>query len=158
MEWRVKVAIILCIVITSLPFLVDYLINLNLKNNNYNLINNDKKAQILYIGQAISRSYNDILYVTPAKVYVPKVNEIVSVNVIIKFKHSQPCKGDWKISAENLNNVVIVKESGVRLVNLYTAEKQYRVKVLGNGSMDIVFRYNCPYGIEERVTVYFYLI
>ena len=153
-----KVAIILCIVITSLPFLVDYLINLNLKNNNYNLINNNKKAQILYIGQAISRNYDDILYVTPAKVYVPKVNEIVSIYVTVKLKHSQPCKGDWKILAENLNNVVIVKESGVRLVNLYTAEKQYRVKVLGNGSMDIVFRYNCPYGIEERVTVYFYLI
>jgi len=158
MEWRVKVAIILCIVITSLPFLVDYLINLNLKNNNYNLINNDKKDKILYIGQAISKNYVDILYVTPAKVYVPKVNEIVSIYVTVKLKHSQPCKGDWKILAENLNNVVIVEETSVRLLDSYTAEKQYRVKVLGNGSMDIVFRYNCPYGIEERVTVYFYLI
>ena len=155
-----KAAIVICIIMTSLPFLADYLINLNLKNNNYNysLINNNKKDQIFYIGQAISKNYDDILYVTPAKVYVPRVNEIVSVNVIIKFKHPQPCKGDWEILAENLNNVKIVKETSVRLLDSYTAEKQYRVKVLGNGSMDIVFRYNCPYGIEERVTVYFYLI
>jgi len=159
MEKRVKAALVICIIMTSLPFLADYLINLNLKNNNYNysLINNNKKDQILYIGQLISKNYNDILYVTPAKVYVPRVNEIVSVNVIIKFKHPQPCKGNWKILTENLNNVVIVEETNVRLLDLYTAEKQYKVKVLGNGSMDVVYKYNCPHGTEERVTVHFYI-
>jgi len=158
MEKRVKAAIVICIVMTSLPFLVDYLINLNLKNNNYNnsLINNNKD-QIFYIGQLISRNYNDVLYVTPAKVYVPRVNEIISVNVTIKFKHPQPCRGNWKILTENLNNVAIVKETSVRLLDSYTAEKQYKVKVLGNGSMDIVYKYNCPYGTEERVTVHFYI-
>ena len=148
------VALVICIIITSLPFMVDYLIKFKFKKYSYNY---DKKDQIFYIGQAISKNYDDILYVSPAKVYVPRVNEIVSVNVIIKFKHPQPCKGDWEILAENLNNVKIVKETSVRLLDSYTAEKQYKVKVLGDGSMDIVYKYNCPHGTEERVTVHFYI-
>ena len=60
---------------------------------------------------------------------------------------------------ENPKNVEILGETETKLVDPYTAVKQYKVKVLGNGTLDVVFKYgsNCPYGTEERVTVYFYV-
>ncbi|WP_237698706.1 hypothetical protein [Pyrococcus yayanosii] len=117
-------------------------------------------AGVYYVGSAISHEGSDLLCVVPAEVYVPKTGIEVTLNVTVKFKHAQPCPcSDWQILTENPKNVEVIDETETELKDPYTAFKQYVVKVLGNGTLDVVFKYGseCPYGSEERVTIKFYV-
>ncbi|GAB6101529.1 hypothetical protein JCM16138_07520 [Thermococcus atlanticus] len=163
MERRIIVAFVICAIITALPFAVRIAEenigsegSLSLQSQNETAVSNG----VYYLGSASSHEGSDLLCVIPAKAYVPKAGTEVTINVTVKFKHAQPCPyPDWKIIAENPTNVEVVNESETRLLDQYTAFKQYTVKVLGNGTLDIVFKYGsgCPYGSEERVTVSFYV-
>nr|QEK15830.1 hypothetical protein FPV09_05445 [Thermococcus aciditolerans] len=113
-----------------------------------------------YVGFATSHEGDDVLCVVPAEAYVPRPGTDVTLNVTVKFKHAQPCPySDWEILVENPDNVRVVDETETELTDPYTAFKQYTVEVLGNGSLDVVFKYGsgCPYGTEERVTIRFYV-
>lgn len=163
MERRVMVAFVICALLTALPFAVRTAEKnlgtegtLPVQPQNESIVSNG----VYYIGSAVSHEGSDLLCVIPAKAYVPEVGTEVTINVTVKFKHAQPCPySDWKITTENLTNVEIVGESETKLSDPYTAFKQYTVKVLGNGTLDVVFKYGsgCPYGSEERVTVHFYV-
>lgn len=161
MERRLVIAFIICAILTTLPFAVRLAENrlqseVSLPQQNTTLVSNG----VYYLGSAVSHEGSDLLCVVPAKAYVPEAYTEVTINVTVKFKHVQPCPyPDWKILTENPVNVEVVNESETKLVDAYTAVKQYTVKVLGNGALDVVFKYGsgCPYGTEERVTVYFYI-
>ncbi|ANF23604.1 hypothetical protein A7C91_06880 [Thermococcus piezophilus] len=96
----------------------------------------------------------------PAEAYVPEPGTEVILNVTVKFKHAQPCPySDWEIVTENPENVEVINETETELLDPYTAFRQYAVRVLDNGTLDVVFKYGsgCPYGTEERVTIGFYI-
>ncbi len=159
------ISFIICAILILMPFSVrlaeDHLTKTSIQPIPANKSNESVTTNgVVYIGSVTSHEGSDLLCVTPAKIYVPNPGEEVTINVTIKFKHAQPCPySDWKILTENAKNVKIVEETETKLVDPYTAVKQYKVKVLGNGTLDVVFKYgsNCPYGTEERVTVYFYV-
>ncbi|NJE07081.1 hypothetical protein E3E31_00740 [Thermococcus sp. M39] len=161
MERRIAIAFILCAIIIIMPFAVKIAEN-SIKSSTEIPSSNITTTfgGITYIGSAVSHEGSDLLCVIPAKVYVPEAGTEVTLNVTVKFKHAQPCPySDWEILTENPVNVEVVSESETKLTDAYTAVKQYTVKVLGNGALDVVFKYgsSCPYGTEERVTVYFYI-
>ncbi|WP_206205206.1 hypothetical protein [Thermococcus sp. GR6] len=77
-------------------------------------------------------------------------------------KRRKPRQGSttyFLLSSENPENVEVINETETELLDPYTAFKQYTVRVLGNGTLDVVFKYGsgCPYGTEERVTIGFYI-
>ncbi|WP_457741340.1 hypothetical protein [Thermococcus sp.] len=162
MERKLVVAFILCAILTALPFAVNYAneriaTSPVLSTTNSGVVSSNG---VYYIGYASSHEGDDILYVVPREVYVEKPGTLVTLNVTVKFKHAQPCPySTWKITIENPKNVEIVNETKTILKDPYTAFKQYTLKVLGNGSVDVVYHYGtgCPYGTEEKVTVKFYI-
>ena len=114
---------------------------------------------VYYTGTA-SAGGSDVLYVTPAEIYVSKAGTVVTVNVTVKFRHAQPCMyPDWKISAEASGGVEIIGETKTTLKDPYTAFKQYTLNVTGNGTLRVVYTYGsgCPYGSSESVIVHVYL-
>lgn len=163
MERKLIMAFVLCIFFVLLPFVVKWeegrlSSGTLLQPSNSSVISSSNG--VVYVGSAVSHKGSDLLCVVPAKVYVPESGTEVTLNATVKFKHAQPCPySDWKILTENPKNVEIVKETETKLVDPYTAFKQYTVKVMGNGTLDVVFKYGtgCPYGSEERVTVGFYI-
>ncbi|WP_457752919.1 hypothetical protein [Thermococcus sp.] len=162
MKRGIVVAWILFIVFASMPFIVNWSLK---KSSEVSPVpkapsENITVGGVIYVGYVTSHTGSDMLCVVPGEAYVPNAGKTVTLNVTVKFKHAQPCPySDWRIVAENLRNVEIVKETKTELKDPYTAFKQYIVKVLGNGSIDIVFKYGtgCPYGTEERATVKFYI-
>ena len=162
MERKIVISFILCAIFVALPFAVSYAENhvgtqpvQPPSTGPSNPVNG-----VYYVGFATSHQGDDILYVVPGEAYVEKPGTLITLNVTVKFKHAQPCQySDWKITTENPVNVEVVNETKTELKDAYTAFKQYTVKVLGNGSIDVVFHYGtgCPYGTEERVTVKFYI-
>ncbi|ASJ17014.1 hypothetical protein A3L04_07990 [Thermococcus chitonophagus] len=153
-------SIILAILITALPFIVKIAEKKQIEaitpQENSTMI----VGGVYYVGTATSHEGADILCVVPAKAYVDEPGKVVTLNVTVRFKHAQPCPySDWKILVENSKNVEVIEETETKLEDPYTAFKQYKIKVLGNGSIDVVFKYGtgCPYGTEERVTVGFYI-
>ncbi|WP_148267267.1 hypothetical protein [Thermococcus cleftensis] len=161
MERKIVISFILCALFVALPFAVNYADErissspAQPPSSPANPVNG-----VYYVGFATSHEGDDILYVVPGKAYVERAGTLVTVNVTVKFRHAQPCPySDWKITVENPKNVEVVNETKTELKDAYTAFKQYTVKVLGNGSLDVVFHYGsgCPYGTEERVTVEFYV-
>jgi len=66
--------------------------------------------------------------------------------------HSFVHNSDWKIYYRNATNIEVVNESDT-IISGTTAQKTFTMKVLGNGSIEIVFQYGsrCPYGTEEVV-------
>jgi len=163
MDRKLVVASILCIFFVLLPFAVKWEEG-RLSHSSSSPVSNSSVISsvngVVYVGSAVSHEGSDLLCVVPAKAYVPESGTEVTLNVTVKFKHAQPCPySDWKILTENPRNVEIVSEGKTELKDPYTAFKQYTVRVLGNGSLDVVFKYGtgCPYGSEERVTVEFYV-
>ncbi|WP_456421060.1 hypothetical protein [Thermococcus sp.] len=161
MERKIVIAFILCAIFVALPFAVSYAEN-HVGSQSVELpsVGPSPANGVYYVGFATSHRGDDILYVVPGEAYVEKPGTPVILNVTVKFKHAQPCPySDWKITVENPENVEVVNETKTELRDAYTAFKQYTVKVLGNGSLDVVFHYGsgCPYGTEERVTVRFYI-
>jgi len=161
MERKIAVAFILCILFTALPFAVNYASErISSSPTQPPSAPTSPINGVYYVGFATSHEGDDILYVVPGEAYVEKPGTTVTLNVTVKFKHAQPCQySDWKITAEKPENVEVVSETKTELKDPYTAFKQYTVRVLGNGSIDIVFHYGsgCPYGTEEKVTVKFYI-
>ncbi len=162
MERKIVIAFILCAIFVALPFAVSYAEN-HVGSQSVELPSAAPSSPvngIYYLGSATSHQGDDMLFVVPGEAYVEKPGTLVTLNVTVRFKHAQPCPySDWKITAENPENVEVVKETKTELKDAYTAFKQYTVKVLGNGSIDIVYHYGsgCPYGTEERVTIKFYI-
>jgi hypothetical protein len=162
MERKLVVAFILCAILTALPFAVNYANDRISTSSVPSTASSEVVSSngVYYIGYASSHEGDDILYVVPAEAYVEKPGTLVTINVTVKFKHAQPCPyPNWKITIENPENVEVVNETKTVLKDPYTAFKQYTVKVLGNGSVDVVYHYGtgCPYGTEEKVTVKFYI-
>ncbi|WP_297062819.1 hypothetical protein [Thermococcus sp.] len=162
MEQKIVIAFILCAIFVALPFAVSYAEN-HVGSQSVELpstTTSNPTNGVYYVGFAMSHEGDDVLYVVPAQAYVEKPGALVTVNVTVKFKHAQPCPySDWRITVENPKNVEVVNETKTELKDSYTAFKWYTVKVLGNGSLDIVYHYGsgCPYGTEERVTIKFYI-
>lgn len=162
MERKLIAAFILCILFTALPFVVKWgegrlSSTISVLPSNSSIIASNG---VIYAGSAVSHEGSDLLCVVPAEAYVPEPGTEVILNVTVKFKHAQPCPySDWEIVTENPENVEVINETETELLDPYTAFRQYAVRVLGNGTLDVVFKYGsgCPYGTEERVTIGFYI-
>ncbi len=163
MRLRIGIALAICVLLISTPFIVKEIENIEITSTvapSEATNGNEISSGVIYYGSLESHQGADTLIVTPAKAYVSSPGMDVYVNVTVKFFHAQPCPHPgWKITLENLNDVKVVYTGETRLINSYTAEKTYKLEVLGNGSVDVVYYYGpgCPYGTEERVTVHFYI-
>jgi len=164
MKLRIGIALVICALLISAPFIVRGIEKTEVAypTPTPSEVTNSTvtSSGVIYYGSLESHQGADTLIVTPAKAYVASPGMDVYVNVTVKFFHAQPCPHPgWKITLENLRNVKVVYTGETKLVNSYTAEKTYKLEVLGNGSVDVVYYYGpgCPYGTEERVTVHFYV-
>ncbi len=169
MERRLVIAFIICALLIITPFIVKLIEGQVIK---YVSIPSTSvvlpqggavvsSGGVSYMGCGESHSGADYLIVCPIKAYVSKVGAEVRINVTVKFKHAQPCPySNWEILIEDVRGAEVVSESRTTLVNAYTATKYFIVKVLGNGSVDVVYKYGsgCPYGTEERVHVELYVV
>ncbi len=168
MEARLIVAFVLCALIIATPFIVKYIEGYLRKPLVTGGVSTSLQTSaalvsggVTYLGCGESHSGADYLIVCPSKVYVSSSGSEVRINVTVKFKHAQPCPySSWKILLENINGAELISGSRTTLVNAYTASKYYVIKVLSNGSVDVVYKYGegCPYGTEERVHVEFYVV
>ncbi len=161
------VAIVLGFVVAMSPWIIEYLASISRERvevpTSVTSIRSEVTtvatggAKVVELGCGESQRGADRLVVCPAKIVTDRSGVVVKIVATVYFKHYQPCPYPrWKIVVENLNNVALVNESDVE-VSGRTATKAFFVKILGNGSMDVVFYYGhgCPYGTEERVRVEF---
>ncbi len=167
MRSKLIAAFIVCLLLIVTPLIVKYLENsLSSGLSIGSVVTTSTKApptskQVTYLGCGESHKGADYLIVCPSLIHFSKLGVKVRINITVKFRHPQPCPhSSWKIILENINKCKVVSESRTTLINSYTASKYYIIELLGNGSVDVVYKYGegCPYGTEEVVRVHFYLI
>ena len=97
----------------------------------------------------------DELYVEPKEIK-GYVNDVVTVKITVKFRHPQPCPyPDWKITYELMGDAEVIEESDVELISRLEAVKTLKIKILGNGTLRVIYKYGrgCPFGKEEVAEV-----
>ncbi len=121
-------------------------------------VSSSVNASVVGRGCVVSSVGPDKLVVCPAEVYVSGVGAEVKLVATVYFSHV-PCKyGRWSLSASAVN-ASVVKEVGPEVSSDGSrATEVLYVRVLGNGSVTITFKYNCPYGNAEVAKVRLYVV